>query len=156
MKSLIGKKLKDVQLPGSNDLEFSTKDYLGKNIVLFFYPKDSTPGCTTESLEFSKLLAQFKKHDTLVFGISRDSIKSHENFKTKYKLAVDLLSDENEKVCKLFDVIQEKNMYGKKVMGVVRSTFVIDKTGTVVQEWRKVKAQGHAAEVLNYIKDNLS
>jgi peroxiredoxin Q/BCP len=155
MKSLIGKKL-DVKLLGSKDFKFSSKEFLGKNLVLYFYPKDSTPGCTTESLEFSKLLTQFKKQDTLVFGISRDSLKSHESFKKKYQLSVELLSDEDEKACKLFDVIQEKNMYGKKVMGVVRSTFVIDKKGTVVQEWRKVKAQGHAAEVLNYIKENLS
>ena len=151
--NLEGEKLKNFSLPSTSDTEFQLKDMAGKNVVLYFYPKDATPGCTVESIEFSKLLPQFQKLNTEVFGISRDSIPSHEKFKMKQKIKFELLADEDEKVCKLFDVIHEKNMYGKKVMGIVRSTFLIDKKGTVIKEWRKVTAEGHAQEVLNFVKD---
>jgi peroxiredoxin Q/BCP len=151
--TLEGEKLKNFSLPSTSDSQFQLKDFSGKNIVLYFYPKDATPGCTIESIEFSKLLTQFQKKNTEIFGISRDSIPSHEKFKIKEKIKFELLSDADEKVCKLFDVIKEKNMYGKKVMGIERSTFVIDAKGTVIKEWRKVKAEGHAEEVLNFVKD---
>ena len=151
--TLEGEKLKNFSLPSTSDSEFQLKDFSGKNIVLYFYPKDATPGCTIESIEFSKLLSQFQKKNTEIFGISRDSIPSHEKFKIKEKIKFELLSDADEKVCKLFDVIKEKNMYGKKVMGIERSTFLINAKGTVIKEWRKVKAEGHAEEVLNFVKD---
>lgn len=128
-------------------------DHSGRNIVLYFYPKDSTPGCTLEGHEFSKLRKEFQKLKTEVFGISRDSIKSHENFKTKQCYEIDLLSDADEVACEIFGVIKEKNMYGKKVLGIERSTFLIDKDGRLLKEWRKVKAEGHAQEVLDALKD---
>lgn len=152
-KVSLNKKVGSLKLPGTHG-EFDFSQHKGQNIVLYFYPKDATPGCTIEGHEFSKLLPQFKKLNTVVFGISRDSMKSHDKFKEKEGYKVDLISDENSKACELFDVIKEKNMYGKKVMGIERSTFWIDEEGTLKHEWRKVKAEGHAAEVLKYIKDN--
>jgi peroxiredoxin Q/BCP len=143
----------DFSLPSTSGEDFSLKKLRGQKVVLYFYPKDSTPGCTTQGIEFSKLSKDFKKYKTQVFGISRDSMKSHDNFKQKQKFQIDLLSDGEEQACGLFDVIHEKNMYGKKVMGVVRSTFVIDEQGKLIKEWRKVKAEGHAADVLQFIKD---
>jgi thioredoxin-dependent peroxiredoxin len=151
--SLEGKKLKNFTMASTGEQEFSLKDYAGKNLVLYFYPKDATPGCTIESIEFSKLLPKYQKLNTEIFGISRDSIPSHEKFKMKQKIKFDLLSDEDEKICQLFDVIKEKNMYGKKVMGIERSTFVVDPSGKVIKEWRKVKAEGHAEEVLDFVKN---
>lgn len=148
----IGSKVPDFKLPATGDQEFQLKKHKGKNIVLYFYPKDSTPGCTTEGHEFSELHEEFLEHKTEVFGISRDSIKSHENFKAKQGFPFELISDQEETLCQLFDVIREKNMYGKKVMGVERSTFLIDAKGVLRQEWRKVKAAGHAAEVLEAVK----
>lgn len=124
----------------------------GKNVVLYFYPKDATPGCTIEGHDFSRLKPQFEKAGTEVFGISRDSIKSHEKFKLKENYTVDLLADESENVCQAFGVIKMKNMYGKKVRGIERSTFVIDRDGKLVKEWRGVKVPGHAEEVLNFVK----
>jgi len=131
---------------------FKASELGAKKIVLYFYPKDSTPGCTMEGHEFSKLLPQFKKAGAVVYGISRDSIASHEKFKKKECFTVDLISDEDEILCKHFDVIKEKNMYGKKVMGIERSTFVVDESGKILAEWRKVKAEGHAKEVLEQVK----
>lgn len=148
----IGSKVPDFTLHATGDQQIRLKKLKGKNVVLYFYPKDSTPGCTTEGHEFSELYAEFQKLDTEVFGISRDSIKSHENFKAKQNFPFDLLSDEDEALCQMFDVIQEKNMYGKKVMGIERSTFLIDTKGVLRQEWRKVKAAGHATEVLEAVK----
>jgi peroxiredoxin Q/BCP len=123
------------------------------NINRFHYPKDSTSGCTTEAKEFTALIPEFQKLGYDVAGVSRDSEKSHQNFICRYTLAITLLSDPEEKACKAYDVIKEKNMYGKKVMGVVRSTFLIDKDGNLVKEWRKVKAAGHAQAVLDFIKN---
>ena len=125
----------------------------GQNVVLYFYPKDSTPGCTTEGQDFRDLKAQFTKSNTIIFGLSRESIKSHENFKKKEKFNFDLISDPDEKICKKYDVIKEKSMYGKKYMGIERSTFLIDAKGKLRQEWRKVKVTGHAKEVLEAVKD---
>ena len=132
----------------TGDKKIRLKDLRGKNVVIYFYPKDSTPGCTTEGRDFSELHAKFKRQDTVILGVSRDSIASHEKFKTKQGFKFDLLSDPDEKLCKKFDVIHEKSLYGRKFMGVVRSTFLIDKDGKLRQEWRKVKVKGHAAEVL--------
>ena len=124
----------------------------GKNVVLYFYPKDATPGCTIEGHDFSRLKGAFEKAGAVVYGISRDSIKSHEKFKLKENYTVDLLSDENEAVCQNFGVIKMKNMYGKQVRGIERSTFVIDREGKLVKEWRGVKVPGHADEVLEFVK----
>ena len=120
----------------------------GKNLVLYFYPKDSTPGCTTEGQNFRDLYPEFEKANTLVFGVSMDGLKSHENFKTKQCFPFDLISDGDETLCKLFDVIKLKKMYGKEFMGIERSTFLIDAEGVLRQEWRKVKVEGHAQAVL--------
>ncbi len=128
------------------------KELRGKNVVIYFYPKDSTPGCTTEGRDFSALHTRFKRANTVIFGISRDSIASHEKFKEKQGFKFDLISDPDEKLCKKFDVIHEKTLYGRKFMGVVRSTFLIDADGKLRQEWRKVKVAGHAAEVLEAAK----
>lgn len=151
-KIQIGKKIPDFTIPSSSGEDWSLAAKKGKRIVLFFYPKDNTPGCTTESIEFNELLNQFKKKNTEVVGISRDSLKSHDKFICKYDFKFELLSDEDEKVCKLFDVIKEKNMYGKMVLGIERSTFIVDENGKLVAEFRKIKAPGHAAEILNFIK----
>jgi peroxiredoxin Q/BCP len=147
----MGLNISDLKLPMNGGKEFNLKDLNGKKVVLYFYPKDMTPGCTIEGHDFSKLKADFAKHNTLVFGISRDSVASHEKFIAKEGYSVDLLSDEKESACKLFDVIKEKNMYGKKVMGIERSTFVLNEQGVVVGEWRKVKVEGHAKEVLDFV-----
>ena len=128
------------------------KELRGKKVVIYFYPKDSTPGCTTEGRDFSALHAKFRRQNTVIFGVSRDSIASHEKFREKQGFAFDLISDPDEKLCKQFDVIQEKSLYGKKFMGVVRSTFLIDENGKLRREWRKVKVKGHAEEVLDAVK----
>ena len=124
----------------------------GKKVVLYFYPKDSTPGCTTEGQNFRDLYKNFKKEGALIFGLSRESLKSHENFKAKQSFPFELISDPDEKICTQYDVIKEKSMYGRKYMGIDRSTFLIDEKGKLVQEWRKVKVTGHAQEVLDTIK----
>lgn len=142
-------------LPGSDERNHSLKDYLGKNVVLYFYPKDNTPGCTTEALDFKAHMDDFKNLDTVVLGISKDNIKSHCKFIDKHQLNFILLADEEKQVCSLYDVLKEKNMYGKKTIGIERSTFIINKEGYIVNEYRKVKVAGHVEDVLHYIKDNL-
>ncbi|HEY1035175.1 MAG TPA: peroxiredoxin [Pseudoxanthomonas sp.] len=127
-------------------------DYAGQWLVLYFYPKDSTPGCTTEGLDFNALLPKFKKLNATVLGVSRDSVKSHDNFCAKQGFKFALVSDADEKLCQAFDVIHEKNMYGRKVQGVVRSTFLISPDGRIAQEWRGVKVPGHAEAVLETLK----
>ena len=127
---------------------FSLSAYRGKQLVIYFYPKDSTPGCTTEAMQFRDLHAQFAASGTQLFGLSRDSLKSHERFKASQALPFDLISDGDETLCRMFDVIKTKNMYGKTVLGIERSTFLIDSQGILRHEWRKVKADGHAAAVL--------
>ena len=127
-------------------------DYAGQWLVLYFYPKDSTPGCTTEGLDFNALLPQFRKLGATVLGVSRDSVKSHDNFCSKQGFAFSLVSDADEALCKAFDVIHEKNMYGRKVLGVVRSTFLLSPDGRIAQEWRGVKVAGHAQAVLEALK----
>jgi thioredoxin-dependent peroxiredoxin len=135
---------------------FSLHTYIGKIIVLFFYPRDNTPGCTIENQEFSQLQEKFKLLNAFPFGISRDPIKSHLKFQTNCKLSIPLLSDEDESICTLFDVIKNKTMYGKPVRGIERSTFVIDEKGILIHEWRKVKAEGHAEEVLAWLTQTLA
>lgn len=132
---------------------FQLKTLRGKHVVLYFYPKDATPGCTTEGQDFRDLHAKFKRLNAVIFGISRDSLASHEKFKAKHKFPFELLADEDEAVCRKFDVIQEKSLYGKKFMGVERSTFMIDSDGKLRAEWRKVRVKGHAEEVLQTLKD---
>ncbi len=148
----VGKKVPDFSLPATGDKTVRLKDLRGKNVVIYFYPKDSTPGCTTEGRDFSENHRKFSRAGTVIFGVSRDSLKSHENFKAKQEFPFDLLSDANEKVCKIFDVIKEKNMYGRKVLGIERSTFLIDKEGRLNKEWRKVRVKGHVDEVLDAAK----
>ncbi len=148
----LGTKIKNFKLKMTGDQNFNLSDFKGKKIVLFFYPKDATPGCTQEGHDFSKLKKDFTKLNAVVFGISRDSISSHEKFKSKQEYSVDLISDEQSEVCNTFDVIKDKNMYGKKVRGIERSTFIIDEDGKLLMEWRKVKVEGHAEEVLKFIK----
>jgi len=128
------------------------KDFRGQNVVLYFYPKDSTPGCTTEGQDFRDLYNKFKRQKSVIFGVSRDSIASHERFKAKQSFPFDLLSDPDENICRNFDVIQEKTLYGRKFLGIERSTFLIDREGKLRQEWRKLKVKGHAAEVLEAVK----
>ena len=135
---------------GSN---LKSNDLKGKYVVIYFYPKDSTPGCTKEGEDFRDLYKEFKKHDSLIFGVSRDSVASHEKFKNKSNFPFSLSSDEDESLCNIFDVIKEKNMYGRKYMGIERSTFLIDKKGKLVHEWRKVKVKDHAQKVLDTIKN---
>jgi peroxiredoxin Q/BCP len=135
----------------TGDKTVRLKDLRGKNVVLYFYPKDSTPGCTTEGQDFRDLHAKFKRQKTVILGVSRDSIASHEKFKAKQSFPFDLLSDASEKLCRQFDVIHEKTSYGRTFMGVVRSTFLIDVDGKFRQEWRGVKVRGHAAEVLESV-----
>jgi peroxiredoxin Q/BCP len=131
---------------------FSLEEYRGRKLVLFFYPKDNTPGCTTESLRFRDLYPQYQAANAEIVGISRDSLRSHEGFKAKLALPYDLVSDPEETMCSLFDVMKQKNMYGKQVRGVERSTFVIDARGRLVKEWRGVKVPGHVDDVLEFLK----
>ena len=138
----------DFTLPRDGGDAVTLSDLRGQNVVLYFYPKDNTPGCTTEALEFTALADAFAAKNTRVFGISKDSVKKHENFCAKYDLGVPLLSDAEGKVCEDYGVWQEKKNYGKTYMGIVRSTFLIDETGVITRVWDKVKAKGHAAEVL--------
>ena len=148
-----GKKVPDFTLPATGDQDISLSDFKGKNVVVYFYPKDSTSGCTTEGQNFRDKIATFRRRKTAILGVSRDSIRSHENFKEKQAFPFELLSDADEKLCKLFDVIKEKNMYGRKVMGIERSTFLIDAKGVLRREWRKVKVAGHVDEVLEAVKE---
>ena len=149
---MLNQSVTDFQLPATSGKTFQLSAYAGKNLVIYFYPKDSTPGCTTQGIQFRDAYAEFQALDTEIFGISRDSMKSHENFKAKFTFPFELLSDTEELACALFGVIKMKNMYGKQVRGIERSTFVIDKNGKLVKEWRGVKVDGHAAEVLSFVQ----
>jgi peroxiredoxin Q/BCP len=143
----------DFELPSTGNAPFKLSEHRGKNVVVYFYPKDNTPGCTLESQEFRDLHAGFAKANTIVVGISRDSLKSHEGFKAKHGFPFELLSDADEKVCELFKVMRLKNMYGKQVRGIERSTFVFDANGELVKSWRGLRAPGHAAEVLAFVQE---
>ena len=147
-----GKAVKDFSLPSTGGGTFKLSDLRGKKLVVYFYPKDNTPGCTVEGADFRDRYKEFARAGAEVVGVSRDSLKSHEGFKAKMKFPFELLSDADEKVCALFGVIKMKNMYGKKVRGIERSTFVLDGDGAIAREWRGVKVPGHAEEVLNFVK----
>jgi peroxiredoxin Q/BCP len=148
----IGKKVANFSLPATGEKDVSLTDFSGSNLIIYFYPKDNTPGCTLEGQNFRDHYNDFRKSGTRILGVSRDSVKVHENFKAKQKFPFDLLSDADEKLCKQFDVIHEKNLYGRKVMGIVRSTFLIDGKGVLRREWRKVRVKGHVDEVLEAAK----
>jgi thioredoxin-dependent peroxiredoxin len=145
---MLGKKVADFSIPATGEATFRLSDHKGHPVVLYFYPKDNTPGCTVEGTDFRDLHPQFVALGAVVAGISRDTLKSHDGFKAKMGFPFPLLCDADEKLCTLFGVIKMKNMYGKQVRGIERSTFLIDPDGKLVREWRKVKVEGHAAEVL--------
>ena len=148
----IGKAVKDVSLPSTAGPDFSLRAARGKPLVLYFYPRDNTPGCTLEAQDFQRLLPSYRRAGVRICGVSRDSLAAHRKFCSQFGLGFELLVDEQGAACKLFDVIHEKNMYGRKLLGIVRSTFLIDATGKLRHEWRKVKVAGHAAEVLEAAK----
>jgi len=145
--------VKDFRAEATGEQTIRLKDLRGHPVVIYFYPKDATPGCTTEGQDFRDLHARFKRQGAVVLGVSRDSLASHEKFKAKHKFPFHLVSDPDEKLCKQFDVIREKSLYGRKFLGVERSTFLIDKDGKLRAEWRKVRVKGHAEAVLNAVKD---
>ncbi len=141
------------EAPATGDRTIKLSDFEGQNVVLYFYPKDNTPGCTLEGQNFRDRIHEFEQLNTVVLGVSRDSIRIHENFKNKHEFPFDLLADPDEKLCTLFDVIKMKNMYGKKVRGIERSTFLIDNRSNIVFEWRKVKVKNHIEEVLEKLRE---
>ncbi len=148
----INRVVADFKAAATSDKTIHLKALRGQNVVLYFYPKDATPGCTTEGQDFRDLHAKFKRQNTVILGVSRDSLASHEKFKEKQQFPFELISDPEETLCSKFDVIQEKSLYGRKFMGVERSTFLIDVAGKLRQEWRKLKVKNHAAEVLEAVK----
>jgi peroxiredoxin Q/BCP len=148
---MIDTMITDFELPATGDKLFRLSDLRGRTLVIYFYPKDSTPGCTSEAQQFRDIYPDFIEAGCVVVGVSRDSIRSHENFKARQNLPYALLSDTDEKLCTQFAVIKMKTMYGKQVRGIERSTFVVDGQGVLRREWRGVKTQGHAQEVLNYV-----
>ena len=152
MKIAIGKKIKDIAII-SSDGKNKLSEYLSKNLVLYFYPRDLTPGCTTESNEFNDSLSKIKRLGFNIVGISRDSVKSHQKFIDKYSFKFPLVSDEDEKVCNMFDVIKEKSLYGRKYMGIDRSTFLISQKLEILYIWRNVKVKGHVDEVIKTIRE---
>mgnify|MGYP001182546098 FL=1 len=152
-QTTLGKKMPAFTCYATREKTISTKELKGNPFILYFYPRDNTPGCTQEGIDFRDNHAKFKSYKVTVLGVSRDSLQSHEKFRTKYKLPFDLVSDPNEKLCKLFGVIKEKNMYGKKVLGIERSTFLVDSEGILRCEWRKIRVSGHVKEVLYALKD---
>lgn len=155
MTAIIGEKAPNFTLPSNEGKVVSLSDFIGKNIVLYFYPKDMTPGCTTEACDFRDTHQQFEDEDTVVLGVSPDPISRHEKFIEKYGLPFLLLSDENQEAATSYDVWKLKKNFGKEYMGIERSTFVINKEGVLVKEWRKVKVKGHIEEVLSYVKEEL-
>lgn len=150
--SLVGTHASHLIRPATGQKNLSLRDFEGRRVVLYFYPKDNTPGCTIEGQDFHRLADEFAKHNTVILGVSKDSVKSHENFKAKYEFPFDLISDQEEGFCEAFHVIQKKKLYGREYMGIERSTFVVGEDGLVLREWRKVKVDGHADEVLEFIK----
>lgn len=148
----IGNLAPDFTLMGSDGKEHKLSEYRGKKVILYFYPKDNTPGCTTEACDFRDNINKINNLNAIVLGISKDNLNSHNKFIEKFNLPFTLLSDEEKVVCELYDVIKEKNMYGKKVLGIERSTFIINEEGTLIKEFRKVKVKGHIEEVLNELK----
>jgi peroxiredoxin Q/BCP len=152
-KAVIGKAVPVFSLESTGDRKITRKDLQDRITVLYFYPKDNTPGCTMEGHDFRDNFAKFTRLGAQIFGVSRDSLKSHENFKNKHKFPFDLIADPDEILCAIFDVIKMKNMYGKQVRGIERSTFLIDGKGVLRREWRKIKVDGHVAKVLAAVKE---
>ena len=148
----LGQPVPPFELPATGDKILSLSDFSGKKLLLYFYPKDNTPGCTQEGQAFRDHIDQFDHLNTVILGVSRDSVKVHEGFKCKQNFPFDLLSDQDEQLCQLFDVIKMKNMYGKQVRGIERSTFLIDENGLLINEWRKVQVKTHIDEVLKYLQ----
>ena len=151
----IGKKVPSFSSILDDGSNLKSNDLKGKYVVIYFYPKDSTPGCTKEGEDFRDLYKEFKKHDSLIFGVSRDSVVSHEKFKNKYNFPFSLISDEDESLCNIFDVIKEKNMYGRKYMGIERTTFLVSAGGTIYKIWNKVKVKDHIEDVLKSSREML-
>lgn len=151
----LGHPVPEFEIAATGNQTIKLSDYRGKNILLYFYPKDHTPGCTTEGRNFRDHIEQFTRLNTVILGVSRDTVRTHENFKCKQEFPFELLSDTDEQLCNLFDVIKMKNMYGKQVRGIERSTFLIDKNGVLIHEWRKVKVKVHLEEVLETLKEKL-
>lgn len=151
----LGDKAPDLPLPASGDQLINLADFRSQNLIVYFYPKDSTPGCTLEGQDFRDHIGKFNELNCVVLGVSRDSVKSHDNFKCKQAFPFELLSDPDEKLCSLFDVIKMKNMYGKQVRGIERSTFLFDVNGVLVQEWRKVKVKGHIEALLQTLTQRM-
>lgn len=149
----IGDKAPEFTLPSDGNREISLKDYQGQNVILYFYPKDDTSGCTKQAQGFSEFIEKFKEQNTVVIGVSKDSVASHDKFKAKYNLCFDLVSDEAVSLCQAYGVWKEKTMYGKKYMGVERTSFFIDETGTIQQIWPKVKIPGHVEAVLQAVTE---
>ncbi|MCG8465542.1 MAG: peroxiredoxin [Xanthomonadales bacterium] len=143
----------DFSLPATGDQTIALADLQGRRVVLYFYPRDSTPGCTREGQDFRDQYAEFQALNTEILGVSRDSLRAHENFKAKQEFPFELLSDGDETLCQAFDVIKDKNMYGKVVRGIERSTFLIDEKGVLRQEWRKVRVPGHVDAVLAAVRE---
>ena len=152
MSITLNKPAPDFSFAATSDTNKKLSDLRGKHVVIYFYPKDNTPGCTSESKDFTAKADEFAQANTIILGVSKDSLASHEKFKAKYNMPFELISDPDEVICRLFDVIQLKNFMGKQYMGIVRSTFVIDANGILRQEWRKVKVNGHVDTVLDYVK----
>jgi peroxiredoxin Q/BCP len=148
----VGKRVENFTLPASGDQNLSLSDFKGRSLIIYFYPKDNTPGCTTEGQNFRDLYKQFTAAGADILGVSRDSVKTHGNFKTKHGFPFELLSDSEESLCNQFDVIKEKKLYGRTYMGIERSTFLIDSDGVLLQEWRKVRVPGHVQAVLDTVK----
>ncbi|WP_250658570.1 peroxiredoxin [Alkalimarinus coralli] len=149
----IGATIPQFESTATNNTTVTPENLKGKNVVIYFYPKDNTPGCTTEGQDFRDHSKAFADANTVIFGVSRDSLRVHENFKNKHEFTFELISDPDESLCKLFDVIKLKKLYGKEYMGIERSTFLIDSKGVLRNEWRKVKVKGHVAEVLDAVQN---
>ena len=149
----LGRAIPKFSIAATGEQDISAQQYKGKWLIIYFYPRDNTPGCTTEGKDFRDHYAEFEKLNAVILGVSRDSVKVHTNFKAKHEFPFELLADQEEQLCRLFDVIKEKNMYGRKVMGIERSTFLIDPRGKLAAEWRKVKVKSHVEAVLATLKE---
>jgi peroxiredoxin Q/BCP len=150
----VGKRIPAFTARATGGARIASKDLKGRKYVLYFYPRDNTPGCTTESMDFRDLHEEFRRRKVTILGVSRDSLKSHEGFRQKHGFPFELIADDDEALCNLFGVIKDKNMYGKKVRGIERSTFLVDENGVLLREWRKVRVNGHAREVLESLGES--
>ena len=152
MALVLNKVVPDFEAIATSEIKFNPKNYVGKKLILYFYPKDMTPGCTTEAQQFRDLYAEFESAGAMIFGVSRDNLASHDKFRSQLELPFDLIADTEEKLCHMFGVVKNKIMYGKKVKGIERSTFLVDAEGVLRQEWRGVKVAGHVQEVLEAVR----